>query len=88
LAAAVGLEMKEEGRPMVRRKLPHLRRMSAEMRQKITASFYAEILIVFKIKKNWMEGITKAMNERNINEGQWEDWKQWSLGVRQRRTTF
>jgi len=39
-------------------------------------------------KKNWMEGIRKAMNERNLNEGQWEDRKQWNLGVGQRRTTF
>ena len=39
-------------------------------------------------KKNWMEGIRKAMNERNLNEGQWEDMKQWSLGVGQRRKTF
>jgi len=39
-------------------------------------------------KKNWMEGIMKAMNERNLNAGQWEDRKQWSLGVGQRRTTF
>jgi len=39
-------------------------------------------------KKNWMEGIRKAMSERNLNEGQWEDRKQWSLGVGQRRTTF
>jgi len=38
-------------------------------------------------KKSWMEGIRKAMNERNLNEGQWEDRKQWSLGVGQRRTT-
>jgi len=30
-----------------------------------------------------MEGIRKAMNERNLNEDQWEDRKQWSLGVRQ-----
>jgi len=37
-------------------------------------------------KKNWMEGIRKAMNERNLNEGQWEVGKQWSLGVEQRRT--
>ena len=36
-------------------------------------------------KKNWMEGIRMAMNERNLNEGQWEDRKQWSLGVGQRR---
>jgi len=41
-----------------------------------------------KTEKNWMEGIRKAMNERNLNEGQWEDRKQWSLGVGQRRTTF
>ena len=39
-------------------------------------------------KKNWMEGIRKAMNERNLNEGQWEDRKQWSLSVGQRRKTF
>jgi len=25
------------------------------------------------------------MNERNLNEGQWKDRKQWSLGVGQRR---
>ena len=39
-------------------------------------------------KKNWMEGIRKAMNERNLSEGQWEDRKQWSLGVGQRRKAF
>jgi len=39
-------------------------------------------------KENLMEGIRKAMNERNLNEGQWEDRKQWSLGVGQRRTMF
>jgi len=27
-------------------------------------------------KKNWTEGIKKAMNKRNLNEGQWEDRKQ------------
>jgi len=32
--------------------------------------------------------IKKAMNERNLNEGQWEDRKQWSLGVGQRIKTF
>jgi len=32
-------------------------------------------------KKNWMEGIRKATNERSRNESQWEDRKQWSLGV-------
>jgi hypothetical protein len=36
-------------------------------------------------KKSWMAGI---MNERNLNEGQWEDKKQLSLGVGQRRKTF
>jgi hypothetical protein len=38
-------------------------------------------------KKNWMEGIRKVMGERNLNEAQWEDRKQWSLGVGQRRKT-
>jgi len=37
-------------------------------------------------KKNWMEGIRKVMDEGDPNEGQWEDRKQWSLGVGQRRT--
>ena len=41
-----------------------------------------------RLKKNWMEGIRKAMNERNLIEDQWEDRKQWSLGVGQRRKTF
>jgi hypothetical protein len=39
-------------------------------------------------KKNWMEGIRKAMNERNLNESQLKDRKQWSLGVGQRRKAF
>jgi hypothetical protein len=39
-------------------------------------------------KKNLMEGIRQAMTERNLNEGQWEDRKQWSLGVGQRTKTF
>jgi len=39
-------------------------------------------------KKNWLEGIRKAMNERNLKEGQWKDRKQWSLGVGQRRKPF
>jgi hypothetical protein len=39
-------------------------------------------------KENWMYGIKEAMNERNLNEGQWEDRKQWSLGVGQRRKKF
>jgi hypothetical protein len=41
-----------------------------------------------RLKKNWIEGIRKAINERNLNEGQWEERKQWSLGVGQRRKTF
>ena len=39
-------------------------------------------------KRNWMEGVRKAVNERKLNEGQWEDRKRWSLGVGQQRTTF
>jgi hypothetical protein len=35
-----------------------------------------------------MESIRKAMNERNLNEGQWEERKQWSLGFGQSRKTF
>jgi len=39
-------------------------------------------------KKIWVEGIRKVVNERNLNEGQWEDRKRWSLGVGQHRTAF
>ena len=39
-------------------------------------------------KKPWMKGIKEAMNDRNLNEGQWEDRKQWSLSVGQGRKTF
>jgi len=39
-------------------------------------------------KKTWMEGMRKAMNERSLNEDQWEDRKQLSLGVGQRRKKF
>jgi hypothetical protein len=35
-----------------------------------------------------MEGIRKALNERNLQEGQLEDRRQWSLGVGQRGRTF
>jgi hypothetical protein len=42
-----------------------------------------------KTKENTrMEGIKKVMHERNLNEGQWEDKKQWSLGVGQSRNKF
>jgi hypothetical protein len=39
-------------------------------------------------KKNWMEGIKKAMNGRYLKEGQWEDREQWSRGVGQSRKSF
>jgi hypothetical protein len=41
-----------------------------------------------KTEKNWVERIKNAVNERNLTEGQWEDRKQWSVGVGQRRKTF
>jgi hypothetical protein len=34
-----------------------------------------------KTEKKLDGGYKRAMNERNLNEGQWEDRKQWSLGV-------
>jgi len=41
-----------------------------------------------KTEKNWMEGIRKAMNERDLNESQWEDRKQWSLVSDNVKKTF
>ena len=41
-----------------------------------------------KSKENWMEGIKKAINERNLNVGQWKDSKHWIIGVGPRRKRF
>jgi hypothetical protein len=38
-----------------------------------------------KTEEKLDEGIRKATNERNLNEGQWVDRKRWSLRVGQRR---
>jgi hypothetical protein len=36
-----------------------------------------------------LDGRNKGgMNERNLNESQWEDRKQWSLGIKQCRRIF
>jgi hypothetical protein len=67
----------------------HVQRMAEGRLPKITLKW------MLKQKKargrpeeNWMEDIRKAMNERTLNEGQWKDRKQLSLGVGQRRKTF
>ena len=67
----------------------HVQRMAEEILPKIALKWMPKKKRTRgRPKKNWMEGIRKAMNERNLNEGQWEDRKQWSLGVGQRRKSF
>jgi len=67
----------------------HVQRMAEGRLPKITLKWMPKQKIARgRPKKNWMEGIRKAMNERNLHEGQWEDRKRWSLGVGHRRTTF
>jgi len=67
----------------------HVQRMAEERLPKIALKWMPKQKRARgRPKKNWMEGIKKAMNERNLNEGQWEDRKQWSLAVGQRRKTF
>jgi len=67
----------------------HVQRMAEERLPKIALKWMAKQKRARRRpKKNWMEGIKKAMKERNLNEGQWEDRKRWSLGVGQRRKTF
>ena len=67
----------------------HVQRMAEERLTKIALKWMPKQKRARgRPKKNWMEGIKKAMNERNLNEGQWEDRKQWSLGVGQRRKSF
>jgi len=64
----------------------HVQRMAEERLPKIASKWMPKQKRARgRPKKNWMEGIKKAMNERNLNESQWEDRKQWSLGVGQRR---
>ena len=67
----------------------HVQRMAEERLPKIALKWMPKQKRARgRPKKNWMEGIKKAMKERNLNGGQWEDRKQWSLGVRQRRKKF
>ena len=67
----------------------HVHRMAEERMPKIALEWMPKQKRARgRPKKNWMEGIKKAMNERNLNEGQWEDRKQWSLSIGQRRKTF
>ena len=67
----------------------HVQRMAEERLPKIASKWMPKQKRARgRPKKNWMEGIKKAMNGRNLNEGQWEDRKQWSLGVGQRRKKF
>ena len=67
----------------------HVQRMAEERLPKIALKWMPKQKRARgRPKKTWMEGIKKAMNERNLNEGQWVERKQWSLGVGQRRKTF
>jgi len=67
----------------------HVQRMAEERLPKIALKWMPkQNRARGRPKKYWMEGIKKAMNERNLNEGQWEDRKQRSLGVGQRSKTF
>ena len=66
----------------------HVQRMAEERLPKIALKWMPKQKRARgRLKKNWMEGIKKAMNERNLNECQWEDRKQWSLSVVQRTKT-
>jgi hypothetical protein len=67
----------------------HIQRMAEEKLPKIALKWMPkQKRKQGRPKKNWIEGIRKAMTERNLNEGQWEDRKQWSLGVGQRKKAF
>jgi hypothetical protein len=61
----------------------HVQRMAEERLPKIALKWMPKQKRARgRPKKFWLEGIKNAKNERNLNEGQWEDRKQWSLGVR------
>ena len=67
----------------------HVQRMAEERLSKIALKWMPKQKRARgRTKENWMEGIKKTMNERNLNEGQWEDMKQLSLGVGQCKKSF
>jgi hypothetical protein len=66
----------------------HVQRMAEGRLPKIALKWMPKQKRARGQKKNWMEGTRKAMNERNLNEGQWEDRKQWSVGVKKKKKTF
>jgi hypothetical protein len=67
----------------------HVQRMAEERLPRVALRWMPEQKRARgRLKKNWMEGIRKAMNERNLQEGQWEDRRQWSLGVGRRGRKF
>ena len=50
----------------------HVQRMAEGRLPKITLKWMPKQKTARRRpKKNWLEGIRKAMNERNLNEGQW-----------------
>ena len=51
----------------------HVQRMTEGRLPKIALKWMPKQKTVRRrTKKNWMEGIRKAINERNLNEGQWK----------------
>ena len=66
----------------------HVQRKAEGRLLKIALTWMPKQQRAWERPKNYMEGIRKAMKERNLNEGQWEDRKQWSTGVGQRTKTF
>jgi len=54
----------------------HVQRMTEERLPKIALKWMSKQKRARgRPEKNWMEGIKKAMDERNLNEGQWKDRK-------------
>jgi hypothetical protein len=39
-------------------------------------------------RRTWKDGIYTAMSERDLRMGDWNNRRQWNMGVRRRRQTF
>ncbi|KAG8309784.1 hypothetical protein J6590_076967 [Homalodisca vitripennis] len=39
-------------------------------------------------RETWKQGISKAMSERNLGPGDWNDRKEWKLGIGRRPHTL
>ena len=66
----------------------HVQRMAEGRLPKIALKWMPKQKSTKKTEEKLDGRYNEGHEPKNLNEGQWEDRKQWSLGGGQRRTTF